>query len=34
MTLRPTHGVLKFEGAAEGANATPQLQALVLDLTP
>jgi hypothetical protein len=32
-TLRPTHGVPKFEGAAEGSNATPQLQALVLDLT-
>jgi hypothetical protein len=32
-TLRPTHGVPKFEGAAEGSNATTQLQALVLDLT-
>ena len=27
-TLRPTHGVPKFEGAAEGSIATTQLQAL------
>ena len=32
-TLRPTHGVPKFEGAAEGSTTSTRLQALVLDLT-